>query len=541
MTPRRISLFASLISIIVLTVNILLPSPAFAINISVAPASGTAGSQISITGEGYIGKMATIYWDGKKLIQNVPISKAGQINYTFEAPQSAKGEHTIKVTDDSNWADITASTTFIITPSVSTDPSWGKIGIPILLSGSGFLPGETKIKPTLDGKPLSKLPLSADKTGTWYTVFDVPYLPKGEYILAASGEITQQSEMSEILFTIGPFCKAKPLSGPVGTKVTITGVGFRPGEDGVTITWDGPITDMNFVAEPNGNFNCTITVPPSVKGKHVIGVYGSSFTPRGIIPDIGFEVTPQIELTPREGNKGTTVKINGTGFNSGESVTVTYDKADTGITAVTDSSGSFMSTFQIPFSPGKEHTITATGNKGASAEAVFSATKGTPTAPQLLSPGTGARLQVFNSVLDIIMNTFQYLGGLGDYFSGSDKKVNNSALTTMTWSAADDPSELTYNLQISRSNDFSAPVFHKENISSNSYLLARTSLPNTGIYYWRVKAVDDTGVEGPWSNAWKFEIVSTSPLVIAMSVTILILVIAIIVFAVLALISRNRY
>jgi len=534
LTSHRVFLLISLISIISMAVNLLAPSPAYAVSISVTPTSGTAGSEISISGEGYIGKMATIYWDDKKLVQNVPVSKAGQINYTFEAPQAAKGEHTIKVTDDSNWADIIASATFVITPSVNTDPPWGKIGIPILLSGSGFVAGEIKIKPTLDGRTLSKLPVTADKNGTWHLVFDVPNLPKGEYVLAASGEITQQSEMTQSLFTIGPFCKAKPLSGPVGTKVTITGVGFRPGEDGVTITWDGPILDMNFVAEPNGNLTCTIIVPPSVKGAHVIGIYGSSFTPRGIIPDIGFEVIPSIELIPAEGNKGTTVKINGMGFDSGESVTVTYDQTDTGITAVTDSKGNFMSTFQVPVSPGKDHTITATGNKGASAQAVFSTTRGIPEAPKLLSPGAGAKLQSFNSVIDIIINTFQQIGGPGE-------KASSTNLTTMTWSSAGDPSELAYSLQISRSNDFSAPVFHKENISTNSYLLARSSLPDAGIYYWRVKAVDSIGGEGKWSNTSKFETVTTSPLVIALAVTILILVIAIIAFIVMAVVSRNRY
>ena len=83
-----------------------------------------------------------------------------------------------------------------------------------------------------------------------------------------------------VLFTIGPYCTATPLSGPVGTKVTISGKGFRTGEDGVTFTWDGPIIDTNFTAQPNGTFSWPITVPPSVKGEHTIGIYGSSFTPK---------------------------------------------------------------------------------------------------------------------------------------------------------------------------------------------------------------------------------------------------------------------
>jgi hypothetical protein len=372
-------------------------------------------------------------------------------------------------------------------------------------------------------------------------MFNLPYVPKGEYMIGASGDITGENEVPGVLFTIGPFCKAKPLSGPVGTQINITGVGFRPGEDGLTITWDGPILDTNFVAEPNGNFSCTITVPPSIKGKHIIGIYGSSFTPKGIVPDLSFEVTPEIKLTPSSGNKGTEVKIDGSGFNAGETVVVTYDKIDTNITAVTNSTGSFSSTFKIPAGQGKEHNVVATGNKGTSAQATFTTTKSNPPAPTLLSPGSGAKIQAFNSVLDVILNAFKYLGGLFDYFAGPGRKPADSVLTTMAWSVSDGESGLKYSLQISRSNDFKTLAFSKDNITSNAYNLSKSSLPELGAYYWRVKAIDDVGLESPWSNSWKFENTPTSPLIMALSITILILVIAIIIFTILALINRYRY
>jgi len=530
------------ILLIAISVAILaLPQPLYATNITLAPTSGIAGSRIAISGDGFIGKLATIYWDGKKLIQDVPVSKAGQINYTFEIPPAPKGEHVVKVSDDSNWANIVATSTFFVTPSITAEPPWGKLSNVITIFGYGFAPNESTIKTTFDGKPLSRSPISADRTGSWHDMFTVPYIAKGEYAIQASGELTKPSEIAEIVFTVAPYCKAKPLSGPVGIKVTITGVGFRAGEDGITFTWDGPIIDTNFVAQPNGSFSYSITVPPSVKGRHIIGIYGSSFTPKGIVPDIEFEVTPSIQLTPSSLINSREVEIKGTGFNAGEAISISVNQTNTNVTAKTDNYGNFSAVFQVPPGSGKDLTVTATGNKGAGAQATFTSTKVAPQAPQLLSPVPGVKIQAFNSVADVIVSIFRYIGGLFDFITGSKQTTNDSALTTMNWSASSEQPGLKYTLQISKTEDFTSPAFHKEGIKNNNYILKQSSLPMTGIYYWRVKAVDDIGDESQWSNTWKFEIVPTSPLVFALSVTIIILVLALIFFGIMALINRNRY
>ncbi len=509
--------------------------------ISLSPISGSPGSRVALSGDGFIGKLATVYWDNKKLVQNIPVNKTGQINYTFKIPSASRGEHMIKVTDDSNWSNIMATATFEITPGITAEPYWGKPTNQITIFGYGFAPGEPNIKTTWDGQPLSRSPIAADKTGSWYSMLDVPNLPKGEYIISAYGDLTKANELQDLVFTVAPFCKAKPVSGPVGTKVLLTGVGFRAGEDGLTFTWDGPILDTNFVAQPNGSFSHEITVPPSVKGRHIIGIYGSSFTPKGIVPNIEFEVTPAIQLNTSSGNKGTEVKMEGNGFNASEMISISFDKTNIG-DATTDSKGSFNAVFQVPSVTGKEHTVTASGNKGALAQTSFSTTKGTPATPQLLFPGPGAKIEAFNSVLDVMMSILKYIGGLFDFITGSGQKTNDSSLTTMNWTVNGDQTGVTYTIQLARTEDFSTVTFQKSGISGNSYILNKSSLPLTGVYYWRAKAADETGGESAWSNTWKFEIVPTSPLVLALSITILVLFIGIVFFGIMALINitKNR-
>ena len=452
MNSKRILLIASVLLVVVSGIVHLLPVPVHAATtIALNPTQGITGSEAAITGDGFIGKLATIYWDDKKLVQDVPVSKTGQINFSFEIPSSSKGDHAVKVTDDSNWANINASSVFSITPSIELEPPWGKVTNTVTVFGYGFASGESGIRTTWDGKQLSKSAATADKNGAWYSTFETPYVAKGEYTIGAFGDTTTSDEVTEVTFTVSPFCKATPLSGPVGTKVTITGVGFRAGEDGITFTWDGPITDTNFIAKPNGSFSWPITVPPSVKGRHILGIYGSSFTPKGIVPDIEFEVTPSIVLIPSDMYNSRDVTVSGAGFNAGESVTISYDKSNTGVSATTDDLGNFSAVFQVPLSPSKDHQVTATGNKGALAQVNYTSVSVSPDAPQLLFPGPGAKIQTSTSVFDVILNVFKYFGGIFDAFSGSEQKEGDTALTAMNWDVKGDqssskvhPADLSY-------------------------------------------------------------------------------------------------
>jgi hypothetical protein len=541
LNSKRILLIASVLLTIISIVYNLMPAPVqAATTINLNPAAGISGSISAITGDGFIGKLATIYWDEKRLVQNIPVSKTGQIDYTFEIPSAAKGEHTVRVTDDSNWANINATFTFSVKPSVTVEPPWGKSVATMTIAGDGFAAGETGIKATWDGKSITKVPIIADRNGTWYTSFQVPYVAKGEYTISAQGDGTGLDEVTGVVFTVAPFCKATPTSGPVGTKILVTGVGFRAGEDGMTFTWDGPILDANYVAQANGSFAVTLVAPPSTKGRHILGTYGSSFTPRGIVPDIEFEILPSIALTPSDLVNSRDLKVDGTGFNAGESIAISYDKSNVGTSATTDAKGNFSITFQTPTIPGKDHQVTATGSKGAVAQATYTSLATAPAAPQLLYPGPGARIQTANSVFDVIAGMFKSLGGAFQSGKGSEQKLGDATVTTMNWSSAPDQSAFKYTLQISRTADFSSVIFTKDGIQSTAYNLTKSNLPLAGAYFWRVKASNDTGA-GPWSNSWSFEILPTSPLILTISVTIILLLLAIIIFGIIALVNRRRF
>jgi tetratricopeptide (TPR) repeat protein len=202
-----------------------------------------------------------------------------------------------------------------------------------------------------------------------------------------------------------PYIKMKPLSGPVGTQLFIYGWGFRANEDGMTVTWDDEIVMVNIRTETDGSLRidgspvpagspihdsttrAVIYVPQSTQGTHKLGVYGSSFTPKGIVEDIAFEVMPSIDLSTSTNSKGTQVTVIGTGFAAAEAVTVTIE--ETGITAeaTADENGSFELVEVFVAEQEREYSLKAAGNKGNTAQSAFTIASRKIVTPEQ-SPGT---------------------------------------------------------------------------------------------------------------------------------------------------------
>ncbi len=485
-------------------------------SLSLSPTSGTVGTDVTITGNGFTSRFVAIYWDDQVLAPKIKLSEDGKINYRFKVPPSPRGEHSVKIKGN-DTLDIGATTAiFTVIPHVTIFPDVGKAHIPITITGSGFTPFEKNIKILWDN---TELPIStnANYLGSWGVTFEVPDSEKGEHFIIASGSVTTAEEVGVLKFTISPVAKAEPTSGAVGTEVKISGVGFRTGEDGITITYDGEIIQCNIVGGADGSWNTTVTVPASTSGYHIIGVYGSSFTPKGTVPDIPFRVIPKIELQPAVGSKGDKVILKGTGFASNEKVTFSFD--DLVLDNMTaDSLGCFELDFRVPQSSKGKHTITASGDSGNSASASFSVEKTPPLAPQPLQPKDKAKLEIFSSPGKLLSTTTALLIRTIVFWKNSSSPTSAIPQFNLEWADATRDSEVTYALQISQgwNNDFSLPVLIEENLTETEY---RFNL-SQGCYTWRVKAVDDIGNESPWSEPQQFQVVVISPHTLALSLAI---------------------
>jgi len=513
------------------------PVPVRASNITIAPTSGTVSTSIHINGNGFSGRLATICWDNQIILSKVPISETGELTFDLQVPPACKGSHTIKITDDSNWTSSTASATFTVLPGITIFPRIGWPYTSITVTGNGFACFEKDIKVTWD-KTVLPISAAANQFGIWSINFEAPESAKGEYYISAFSSSTDASEIGEHKFIVGPFAKMQPSSGPVGTEITIEGFGFRTSEDGITITWDNQIILCNLIAGTNGVFDTTLNIPPATQGHHLVGVFGSDFTPKGIIPDMDFNVVPNIQLQPPSGNKGTRVSVNGTGFIKGEAVTLSFEGTSLNINIVADDKGSFSIGFDAPQSAVKENKVKATGTTGNSAETLFIIDKVTPPAPSLVSPTQGAELEVFDSVGDVFLGTAKQLIRIISFRNSEQRKLGPSDIK-FDWSDIKVQGKTTYTLEIANGNDFLSPAVLKKELVDSEYTLSRDDILTIGSYTWRVMAVDDIGNEGLWSDADEFEVIPMSNQVLIMSLVIPLVSIGVMVG--LATITWRRY
>ncbi len=82
--------------------------------------------------------------------------------------------------------------------------------------------------------------------------------------------------------------------------------------------------------------------------------------------------------------------------------------------------------------------------------------------------------------------------------------VENTSRPTFSWQAVSDASGVFYNFELATENDFSVVVL-ADNSSSESYVPS-SELPDR-IYWWRAKAVDNSGHVGEWSENYSFDII----------------------------------
>ena len=127
-----------------------LPIPVHASNITISPTSGTVRTFVHVSGDGFSGRLATIYWDTQIIASRIPISETGELTSDLQVPTGCRGSHTIKITDDSNWASSTASATFTVLPGLEIFPRIGRPYTLVTVIGNGFVCFEKDIKVTWD-------------------------------------------------------------------------------------------------------------------------------------------------------------------------------------------------------------------------------------------------------------------------------------------------------------------------------------------------------------------------------------------------------
>ncbi|MGC9060180.1 MAG: OmpL47-type beta-barrel domain-containing protein [Thermoplasmata archaeon] len=104
--------------------------------ISIVPASGTVGSNTTISGAGFsANSIVYIYWDGVNTYRSEKTNSRGDFLLTYLIPESTAGDHTVEARD---IAGISDSTVFTVLPSIGLSKSSGYVGENFTVYCHGF-------------------------------------------------------------------------------------------------------------------------------------------------------------------------------------------------------------------------------------------------------------------------------------------------------------------------------------------------------------------------------------------------------------------
>ncbi len=426
--------------------------------IKLVPDSGSTGTQVEVQGTGFWGSRSVeIDYSGGKLDtrpSSIETDDRGSFTASFSVPGDFDRTENIKASDGNYNAD----SEFTLLAGIILNPPSGVVGTKVRIDGTGF-DRNNNIKLFFDSTPIGDT--ESDNNGDFTVSVAVPENEYGDHTISAS----DGSNTAEAIFEIMASVSISPESGKIGSRVDISGVGFRPNKS-VTIRFDGTLV-ASTASDSKGEVHDVFEVPQG----YDTGNYSVTASDGQASASTTFTVTVTASITPTNGHVGTLVTVRGSGFSG--PVTVEYDgKAVAQATA--DSEGKFVTSFEVPPSEHGNHTVTIT-SATQQVRNTFTMESEPPSVPAIISPVNG---------------------------DGVDQRA------TFLWGAVNDPSGVTYTLQVSRSGGFASLVLEKEGLTETEYKLsgAERLMPTASDepYYWRVRAVDGASNTSSWSSVGSF-------------------------------------
>ncbi|MEK7813081.1 MAG: hypothetical protein AAB296_04910, partial [Candidatus Desantisbacteria bacterium] len=166
---------------------------------------------------------------------------------------------------------------------------------------------------------------------------------------------------STIIFQIkADIIVVNPLSGFVGEVITVEGRGYGNNET-VQIDFGTHQTITTAIAGINGTFSVTFIINTQPAHTTVITAEGLISGQRATTNI--FQIEPRfITLTPCSGTVGTTITIEGTGYQGDKTIRISFGSTVTITTTTSSTNGTFSTTFIINTQPYSSQTITARAN-----------------------------------------------------------------------------------------------------------------------------------------------------------------------------------
>ncbi len=437
--------------------------------ITLSPTSGSIGTKVTITAinfESFKNTDIRIFFNGVEIDNSpLPVPDTGHFTTYFYVPEDAMPGTAQVMVSTIISGQITAPFT-ILGAEVELSPEDGRVGTTGTINGSGFYASGvvTFYYYYYDGTNLELGTKAANPRGECNYSFAIPESTAGIHRIVAQDAF---GNWVEAHFKVIPSVTIEPVSGSIGDEVIVTGTGFG-NQSRVTVYFNDDRVATS-KTDKYGSLEVAFAAPVMEAGTYDVEVEDRD----GNKDKAEFTIAAGANLSPTMGNVGTTLTVSGVGFKASGIIFIKYDDIQIA-TATANASGAFSLTFKAPTSIGGTHTITTTDGDNT-IKHLFTMESTAPPTPQPLSPKDGIK---------------------------TEEKVH------FDWDDVDDPSGVTYTLQIGTDADFTSIVLEKKGLTHSDYNTTSVEKLMPSIkeapYYWRVKSEDGAANESEWSTPRSF-------------------------------------
>ncbi len=439
--------------------------------ITLDPENGIVGTEVDIDGVGFGDKEdIRIEYDGDRLTiksGDKITDSSGEFTCKVVVPASTAGSHTITAIGVDSDAE--ASATFTVESHITLSPTSVTAGDTVTVSGTGF---GNAVNYTVSFDTVEVIiDKKTNSSGSFTATFAALARGAGAHDVEA---VDDKDNSDTAQLTLAPAAMTiSPTSGYVGDEVSVTGNGFL-GSKPLSIIFDNTLMKA-ITTDAWGRVSSSFVVPTKGAGTYTVKVSDGTSILQANFAIVTSATISTVTSATSPGYVGMGITVNGVGFLSGRTVTVTYDGAQVA-TAAVNPDRTFSATFQVPASRGGSHTITASDGTNTK-QFTFVMDSTPPPAPALIIPQAGTKAR---------------------------------SMATFEWTPVTDPSGVTYNLQISTKQDFSVMLVSKTGLTQPTYTLTSDeklkAVNSNNPYYWRVKAIDGASNESPWYGPSPFTV-----------------------------------
>jgi len=326
------------------------------VTLGLSPTSGTVGTTITLSGDGYAPETTYDYCYqatsasclSDAVSFNTGLTDAIPSGTTVVATVSTNGVHNVTVYLSGS---LLVSDGFTVEAALALSPVSGPVGTSVTATGTG-LDASAPFVLTLASASIHCSNANTTALGDAACTFDVPATPEG----SATAVLSEGSLAPSAAYTVTSSFAASPSTGPVGTSVEWLGNGF-PASTAFSVRWNATSsgTLCTGTSTSDGAMGCTASVPPAPSG-----TYNVDATATGTSVSTHWVVVPALRVNPTAGPIGTAAVVTGTGFDADVPYALTWDTStDLCSSGSTLGDGSFSCAFTVPTASGGPNTLAA--------------------------------------------------------------------------------------------------------------------------------------------------------------------------------------